>query len=92
MPGPDNEIIAERLESLVLSSVHEQLAYYRSLGMRDRILSLSLMVAAVLTTLWRSGAIRVRVDPHVRMKESALGTAGGGIAASLVEAVPSVPV
>ena len=53
VPGPDNEVIAERLEALVLSTVFEQLAYYRSLGMRDRILSLPLMVAAVLTILWR---------------------------------------
>jgi hypothetical protein len=53
MPGPDNEAIAERLEGLVLSTVFEQLAYYRSLGMRDRILGLPLMVAVVLTILWR---------------------------------------
>ncbi len=53
MPGPDNEVIAERLESLILPAVFEQLAHYRSLGMRERILSLPLMVAAVLTMLWR---------------------------------------
>lgn len=53
MPGPDNEVIAERLEELVLTAVMGQLAYFRSLELRDRILSLPVMVAAVLTLLWR---------------------------------------
>jgi hypothetical protein len=52
-PGPDNEVIAERIEELVLPAVIGQLAYFRSLGLRDRILSLPVMVAVVLTLLWR---------------------------------------
>jgi hypothetical protein len=52
-PGPDNEVIAERVEELVLPAVIGQLAYFRSLGLRERILSLPVMVAAVLTLLWR---------------------------------------
>ena len=52
-PGPDNEVIAERLEDLVLSAVLGQLAYFRRLGLRDRILSLPVMVATMLTLLWR---------------------------------------
>jgi hypothetical protein len=52
-PGPDNEVIAERVEELVLPAVTGQLAYFRSLGLRERILSLPVMVAAVLTLLWR---------------------------------------
>ena len=53
MPGPDNEVIAEGLTELVLPGVLGQLAYYGSLGLRDRILSLPVMIAAVLTLLWR---------------------------------------
>ncbi len=52
-PGPDNEVIAERLEDLLLPVVVGQLAYFRSLGLRDRILSLPVMVATVMTLLWR---------------------------------------
>jgi hypothetical protein len=52
-PSPDNEVIAERLEELVLPAVTGQLAYFRSLRLRDRILSLPVMVATVLTLLWR---------------------------------------
>src|SRR4030065_598668 len=52
-PSPDNAVITERLKSLVTPAVFGQLAYYRSLGMRDRILSLPVMVAAVLILLWR---------------------------------------
>lgn len=53
MPGSDNEVIEAQLEELVSPAVANQLAYYRQLGLRSRILNLPLMVAAVLTLLWR---------------------------------------
>ncbi|RME57743.1 IS4 family transposase [Candidatus Parcubacteria bacterium] len=53
MPGPDNEVIEAQLEELVSPAVANQMAYYRQLGLRSRILNLPLMVAAVLTMLWR---------------------------------------
>jgi hypothetical protein len=52
-PGPDNEVIQERIKSLLTPSVFGQLAYYRHLGLRGRLLSLPVMVAAVLMMLWR---------------------------------------
>jgi len=52
-PSPDNAVIAERLKSLVTPAVFGQMAYYRSLGLRDRLLSLPVMVAALLLLLWR---------------------------------------
>jgi len=51
-PSPDNAVITERLKSLVTPAVFGQMAYYRSLGLRDRLLSLPVMVAALLL-LWR---------------------------------------
>ena len=53
MPGPDNEVIEAQLEELISPAVTAQMDYYRQLGMRSRILNLPLMVAAVLTMLWR---------------------------------------
>ncbi len=53
LPGPNNEVIEAQLEELVSPAVANQLAYYRQLGLRSRILNLPLMVAAVLTMLWR---------------------------------------
>ena len=52
-PNVDNEAISQQLENLVKPCVYNQLVYYRSLGMRERILSLPLMLAAVLTLVWR---------------------------------------
>lgn len=52
-PNIDNEVISQQLEELVKPCVDNQLAHYRSLGMRERILSLPLMLAAVLTLVWR---------------------------------------
>jgi hypothetical protein len=52
-PNLDNEVISRQLENLVKPCVYNQLANYRSLGMRERILSLPLMLAAVLTLVWR---------------------------------------
>lgn len=52
-PTIDNEAITKHLEALLTSAVFAQQKYYKQLGLRDRILNLSLMVAAVLTLLWR---------------------------------------
>jgi hypothetical protein len=52
-PNINNEVISRQLEDLVKPCVYNQLAYYRSLGMRARILSLPLMLAAVLSLVWR---------------------------------------
>ena len=52
-PRQDNEVIANQLEALLTPAVSAQQAYYRQLGLRSRILNLPLMVAVVLTLLWR---------------------------------------
>jgi hypothetical protein len=50
-PTIDNEAIAKHLEALLSPAVFAQQKYYKQLGLRDRILNLSFMVAAVLTLL-----------------------------------------
>ncbi len=55
-PMVEDEVIAEQLEALVTPAITRQENYYRQLGLRDRILNLPLMVAAVLTLLWRDVA------------------------------------
>ncbi len=55
-PSPNNEEIANQLEALLTPAITAQQAYYRQLGLRARILNLPLMVAAVLTLLWRQVA------------------------------------
>lgn len=52
-PMVEDEIIANQLEALLTPAITNQEHYYRQLGLRDRILNLPLMVAAVLTLLWR---------------------------------------
>lgn len=52
-PGRSNEAIAEQLQALLTPTVNNQQLYFRTLGLRNRILNLSLMLAAVLTMLWR---------------------------------------
>ena len=52
-PNPSNEVIEERLKSLLSPAILGQQGYARLLGLRDRILSFPVMVAAVLTLLWR---------------------------------------
>ena len=52
-PNVNNQAISQQLENLVKPCVYQQLAYYRGLEMRVRILSLPLMLAAVLTLVWR---------------------------------------
>jgi hypothetical protein len=55
-PMVEDEVIAAELEALVKPAITVQENYYRQLGLRDRILNLPLMVAAVLTLLWRDVA------------------------------------
>ncbi len=55
-PMVEDEAIASQLEALVKPAITAQENYYRQLGLRDRILNLPLMVAAVLTLLWRDVA------------------------------------
>jgi hypothetical protein len=48
-----NAAIESQIEALLTPAINQQLSYYRELGLRSRILGLPLMVAAVLTLLWR---------------------------------------
>ena len=52
----EDEVIAEQLEALITPGITAQENYYRQLKLRDRILNLPFMVAAVLTFLWRDVA------------------------------------
>ncbi len=52
----EDEVVASQLEALLTPAITAQENYYRQLGLRDRILNLPLMVAAVLTLLWRDVA------------------------------------
>jgi Transposase DDE domain len=52
-PQADVSAISEHLQTLLSPLVYAQQSYYRSLGLRARILTLPLMVAAVLTLIWR---------------------------------------
>ena len=52
-PMVEDQVIAEHLTSLLTPAMKSQSSFFRELGLRDRILTLPLMVAAVLTLLWR---------------------------------------
>ncbi len=51
--GPDKEGVKAHLESQLSRAVYRPVAYFQSLGLRARILSLRLRVAALLTLLWQ---------------------------------------
>jgi hypothetical protein len=53
VPGPQDEILQAQFQELLSPAIYDQMAYYRSLKLRDRILGLPLMIAAILTLLWR---------------------------------------
>jgi hypothetical protein len=52
-PMVEDRVIAEHLTALLTPVITSQSGFFRELGLRDRILTLPLMVAAVLTLLWR---------------------------------------
>lgn len=51
--APSDRDIEQRLDELVKPAVFAELAYYRKLGLRNRLLNLPVMVAIVLAMLWR---------------------------------------
>lgn len=53
VPAPADAEIEQRLNDLVKPAVFAELDYYRQLGCRSRLLSLPVMVALVLTLIWR---------------------------------------
>jgi len=55
-PMVEDQVVASQLEALLTPAITAQENYYRQLRLRDRILNLPLMVAAVLTLLWRDVA------------------------------------
>lgn len=55
-PQVENEAIANHLEDLLIPAMAAQKTFYRQLNLRDRILTLPLMMASVLSLLWRDVA------------------------------------
>ena len=55
-PQIENEAIANHLEDLLIPAMAAQKSFYRQLNLRDRILTLPLMMAAILSLLWRNVA------------------------------------
>lgn len=55
-PMMEDEVISAQISALLTPALAKQKKYCRQLGLRDRILTLPLMVAAVLTMLWRDVA------------------------------------
>jgi len=53
VPAPSDAEIERRLETFVKPAVYAELAHYRQLGLRNRILNLPVMVALVLGLIWR---------------------------------------
>jgi hypothetical protein len=53
VPAPSDAEIEYRLDTLVKPAVFAELDYYRSLGHRNRLLGLPVMVALVLALIWR---------------------------------------
>ncbi len=67
-PMMEDKAIAGQLEVLLSDAIANQRKYCRQLGLRDRILTLPLMVAAVLTMLWRDVAGVARINKNIRQR------------------------
>ena len=60
--APPDEVIEEWLEETLQPAALNQIAYFRQLGLRERTLSLPIMVAFMVSLIWRQlGAVREAV-------------------------------
>jgi hypothetical protein len=53
VPAPSDSEIEARLTELVKPAIYAEMAHYQRLGLRNRILTLPVMVSLVLTLIWR---------------------------------------
>jgi hypothetical protein len=53
VPSPSDETLQAQFQELLSPAIYAQSAYYRSLSLRDRVLNLPLMIAAILAMLWQ---------------------------------------
>jgi len=51
--APPDEKVTERLTEIIHPATQAQIAYFHNLGLRERILNLPVMVALVLSMVWR---------------------------------------
>lgn len=65
--GPPDEHVTERLTEVIHPATLAQLDYYRQLGLRERVLTLPVMVALVLSMIWRQNG---NVSELVRLLRS----------------------
>lgn len=60
--APPDELVAQRLEDVVHPATLNQVAHFHDLGLRARTLNLSVMMAFVLSLIWRQiGSVREAV-------------------------------
>lgn len=60
--APPDEVIEQWMEETIHPAMLKQTAYFRQLGLRERILTLPVMVAFVVSLIWRQlGAVREAV-------------------------------
>ncbi len=78
VPAPSNPAIASHLEQLLSPAVYAQQAYYRSLGLRDRILTLPLMVAAIVTLIMAASPVGAGTDEDAEPSRFTVGKSGKG--------------
>lgn len=72
--APPDEVIEQWLEKTIHPAAMNQIAYFRRLGLRERTLTLPVMVAFMVSLLWRQlGAVREAV--RVLREQGLLGVA-----------------
>ena len=60
--APPDEVVEQRLEELVSPAVYAQVDVYHAMGLRERTLTLPIMVAFVFSLIWRQlGSVREAV-------------------------------
>ena len=64
-PTIDNEVISQQLKALLTPAIFAQEKYYKQLGLRDRIINLSLRLIEIKVGKTSYFYITSVLDPHV---------------------------
>lgn len=83
MPAPSSDAVETHLNDLLSPIVYSQLNYYRRLGLRSKILTLPLMVAAVRSVAVATSALGARVNSNAEPGGLVVGKSSGSFSAGL---------
>lgn len=91
-PGPDNEVIAADLQALLTPGLYAQQAYFRQLGIRERLLEFAVNVGGGADVVVAAGTECAGIDSHVSAGRPVVVQSSSSVPTGGQSAVSQLPI